>query len=110
MVPMATLPGLAGATGGPTANISRKAKAAIVVRLLLNEGADIPLEELPEELQVELTQQMGAMRLIDRDTLASVVSEFAEELDSVGLSFPGGIAGALDALDGRISKHTAARL
>ncbi|MEM6891808.1 MAG: FliG C-terminal domain-containing protein, partial [Pseudomonadota bacterium] len=46
----------------------------------------------------------------DRDTLASVVSEFAEELDSVGLSFPGGIAGALDALDGRISKHTAARL
>jgi flagellar motor switch protein FliG len=99
-----------GTLGGSASNLSRKAKAAIVVRLLLNEGADIPLEELPEELQAQLTQQMGAMRLVDRATVAAVVSEFAEELDSVGLSFPGGIAGALDALDGRISKHTAARL
>jgi len=107
MFPMAPLPGM---DGGAAANLSRKAKAAIVVRLLLNEGADIPLEDLPEELQEQLTHQMGAMRLVDRATVASVVTEFAEELDSVGLSFPGGIAGALDALDGRISKHTANRL
>lgn len=110
MVPIGALPGLPGGLGGTPVTLSRKAKAAIVVRLLLNEGADIPLEELPEELQAQLTQQMGAMRLVDRGTVAAVASEFAEELDSVGLSFPGGIAGALDALDGRISKHTAARL
>ena len=66
------------------APISRKAKAAIVVRLLLNEGADLPIEELPEDLQIQLTQQMGSMRSVDRETLGAVISEFAEELDSVG--------------------------
>ncbi|WP_300032290.1 FliG C-terminal domain-containing protein [uncultured Roseobacter sp.] len=111
MVPMAQFPTLPGGTGSATpARLSRKAKAAIVVRLLINEGADIPLEDLPEDLQAELTQQMGAMRLVDRDTLSSVVAEFSDELESVGLSFSGGIAGALNALEGKISKQTAARL
>ncbi|KIN60617.1 putative flagellar motor switch protein FliG [Sulfitobacter noctilucae] len=96
--------------GGFSHSLSRKAKAAVVVRLLLNEGADVPLDELPEDLQIALTQQMGAMRVVDRDTLNAVVSEFSEELDRIGLSFPSGIAGALDALDGKISPQTAARL
>lgn len=94
----------------PQPSLSKRAKAAIVVRLLINEGADIPLEELPPELQAQLTHQMGAMRVVDRVTLAAVVEEFTEALDSIGLSFPGGIAGALDALEGRISRETAARL
>jgi flagellar motor switch protein FliG len=85
-------------------------KAAIVVRLLLNEGADIALEELPDDLQARLTQQMAAMGLVDRVTLAGVVQEFAEALDGVGLAFPRGLAGALSALDGKISPQTAARL
>ncbi len=111
MVPMTSFPALpGGASTGATAKLSRRAKAAVVVRLLLNEGADIPLEDLPENLQAQLTQQMGSMRFVDRDTLSDVISEFAGELESIGLSFPGGIAGALDALDGRISKQTAARL
>ncbi len=111
MVPLASLPAPAGMGGSASPKrLSRKAKAAIVVRLLLNEGADIPLEDLPEELQAQLTHQMGSMRFVDRDTLSLVVNEFAEELDSIGLSFTGGIAGALEALDGRISKQTAARL
>ncbi|MBE1282461.1 MAG: flagellar motor switch protein FliG [Rhodobacteraceae bacterium] len=87
-----------------------RAKAAIVVRLLLNEGADIPLEELPDDLQAALTQQMGNMGIVDRDTLYGVVQEFAEMLDGVGLSFPKGIGGALSVLDGKISPQTAARL
>lgn len=86
------------------------AKAAVVVRLLLNEGAELPIESLPDDLQARLTAQMGEMGLIDRVTLASVVHEFAEALDSIGLSFPKGLAGALDAMDGRISPQTAARL
>lgn len=94
----------------PHPSLSKRAKAAIVVRLLINEGADIPLEDLPSELQAHLTHQMGAMRVVDRVTLAAVVDEFTEALDSIGLSFPGGIAGALDALEGRISRETAARL
>lgn len=110
MVPSSGFPALPGTAVGAGAGLSRKAKAAVVVRLLVNEGADIPLEDLPEDLQAELTKQMGAMRTVDRETLASVVDEFARELESIGLSFTGGIAGALDALEGKISKQTAARL
>lgn len=94
----------------PQPLLSKRAKAAIVVRLLINEGADIALEELPPELQAQLTHQMGAMRVVDRVTLAAVVEEFTVALESIGLSFPGGIAGALDALDGKISRETATRL
>lgn len=95
------------APGGP---LSRRAKAAIVVRYLINSGAEIALEDLPEDLQAVLTHQMGAMRLVDKATVDQVIAEFTEQLESVGLSFPGGIAGALDMLDGRISAHTAKRL
>ncbi|WP_254439318.1 flagellar motor switch protein FliG [Ruegeria arenilitoris] len=90
--------------------LSNRQKAAVVVRLLLNEGADIPLEELPDDLQEKLTHQLGQMGLVDRVTLASVAHEFAEALDSVGLSFPHGLAGALDAVSDRIAPATAARL
>ena len=90
--------------------LGKRAKAAVIVRLLLNEGADIPLEHLPEDLQAALTEQMGQMGMVDRDTLQAVAAEFAEELDSLGLTFPKGIAGALTALDGRISTQTAKRL
>ena len=80
------------------------------MRLLLNDGADIPIEELPEELQAHLTKAMGSMRAVDRDTLQAVVDEFTQEVERIGLSFPGGMAGALTALDGKISPQTAARL
>lgn len=110
MVPIGGLPALESSVGADSIKLSRKAKAAIVVRLLLNKGADLPLEDLPEDLQARLTQQMGSMRSVDRTTLSHVVQEFAHELESIGLSFSGGIAGALDALDGKISKQTADRL
>lgn len=111
IVPLNGMPPLPTVSGnGGTASLSRRAKAAIVVRLLLNEGADLPLEELPDSLQVSLTQQMGTMRTVDRDTLRNVIEEFAVELDSIGLSFPKGIGGALSVLDGKISPQTAARL
>ena len=94
----------------PGTALSRRQKAAIVVRFLLNEGADVTLCDLPDDLQVALTQQMGAMRVVDRGTLAKVIGEFATELEQIGLSFPRGLAGALGQLDGRISPQTAARL
>jgi flagellar motor switch protein FliG len=92
------------------AKLTRRQKAAIIVRFLLNEGAEVRLGDLPEQLQEQLTTQMGAMRYVDRATLAAVVSEFAGELEGMGLTFPRGVAGALSALDGRISPQTAARL
>jgi flagellar motor switch protein FliG len=95
---------------GAAAHLSRAQKAAIIVRFLMTEGADIPLSDLPDELQARLTTQMGSMRYVDRGTLAEVVAEFANELEGMGLTFPRGLPGALSALDGRISPQTAARL
>ncbi len=91
-------------------SLNGREKAAVVVRLLLNEGADIPLEDLPDDLQERLTHQLGRMGLVDRLTLASVAHEFADALDSVGLSFPHGLASALDAVNDKIAPATAARL
>ena len=105
LTPFSALPAPGGKPG-----LSRKAKAAIIVQFILNEGADVPLSALPDEMQEQLTQQLGAMRYVDRDTLAQVVAEFADELEAVGISFPGNIAGALSALDGKISPQTASRL
>jgi flagellar motor switch protein FliG len=93
-----------------SARLTRRQKAAIIVRFLINEGAEVPLSDLPDALQGTLTTQMGSMRYVDRTTLISVVTEFAAELEGMGLTFPHGVAGALTALDGRISPQTASRL
>ncbi len=97
-------------TSSLPADLSGPAKAAIIVRFLLNEGADVAIENLPDDLQGRLADQMGRMGLVSRDTLAAVVQEFAEALDGIGLTFPGDLSGALSALDGKISPHTAQRL
>ncbi|MGV8987337.1 MAG: flagellar motor switch protein FliG [Cypionkella sp.] len=90
--------------------IRPREKAAIIVRLLLSEGAPIQLSGLPEEMQTALTQQMGQMRRVSRVTLRAVVEEFMAEMDQVGLSFPGGLEGALSMMDGHLSANAASRL
>ena len=115
MTALAQMPGgggLAGATPGfyVTHALNGRQKAAVIVRLLLSEGADLPLLALPDHLQAALTEQLGTMRSIDRDTLQAVVEEFCSILERIGLSFPGGIDGALKMLDGRISQNAASRL
>lgn len=97
-------PGVAGAA------LTGRQKAAIIVRLLLAEGDSLPLRALPDHMQAALTEQIGAMRTVDRATLEAVVEEFIAQLDSIGLSFPGGIDGALHMLDGHISATAASRL
>ena len=90
--------------------LSPAEKAAVIVRLLMAEGAALPLSALPEHMQTALTEQMGRMHLVDRVTLGAVVEEFVTELEQVGLSFPGGIEGALSMMDGHISATAANRL
>lgn len=94
----------------PRHALTGRQKAAVIVRLLLAEGADLSLNGLPDHLQAALTEQIGTMHTIDRDTLAAVVEEFCGTLERVGLSFPGGIDGALKMLDGHISTNAASRL
>ncbi|MEH7829197.1 flagellar motor switch protein FliG [Gemmobacter denitrificans] len=95
---------------GSPVSLTRKQKAAIIVRLMLAEGSPLPVSSLPEGMQADLAQQIGQMRLVDRDTLQAVVAEFLGELEQVGLSFPGGLEGALSLMDGHISASTATRL
>jgi flagellar motor switch protein FliG len=90
--------------------LTRRQKAAVIVRLLLDQGAQVPLDRLPEEHQADLTRAMGELRAIDRATLRAVVEEFVAELEAVGLTFPGGLEGALAALEGHISAAAANRL
>lgn len=93
-----------------TEGLTQAEKAAIVVRFLLNQGAELNLTALPEGAQERLTQQMGGMHYVDRRTLAAVMTEFAQELEGIGLAFPAGLAEAIADLDGKISPLTAARL
>lgn len=94
---------------GPRA-LGPREKAAIIVRFLLSEGTALPLSQLPDHMQAALTEQIGQMRLVDRATLAQVVEEFLNELEQVGLAFPGGIEAALQVMDGHISANAASRL
>ena len=90
--------------------ISRQQKAAIIVRLVLSEGTKLSLTDLPEGMQQDLTMHMGSMRSVSRETVVSVVEEFIAELDSIGLSFSGGLEAALNTLDGAINPQMAERL
>lgn len=90
--------------------LSKKAKAAVIVKLLAAEEVKLPLSTFPEEMQVELAHQLTDLRHIDKETLTAVVEEFLAELEAIGLSFPGGLEGALNVLDGAITPSTLAKL
>ncbi|MGL5009667.1 MAG: flagellar motor switch protein FliG, partial [Paracoccaceae bacterium] len=95
---------------GGARQLSAREKAAVIVRLMVAEGGSLSLSSLPEHMQAAITEQMGQMRLVDRATLGVIVEEFLGELEEVGLSFPGGIEGALSMMDGHISETAANRL
>jgi flagellar motor switch protein FliG len=85
-------------------------KAAIIVRLLIEQNTPLPIVKLPDHMQSALAEQMGRMRTVDVSTMNAVVGEFIDELQAVGLAFPGGIEGALTMMDGHISQSAATRL
>lgn len=95
------------ASGG---GLTRRQKAAVIVQVILSQGATLRIADLPDDMQSELAEEMGRMRAIDRDTLHSVAEEFANEVEAIGLSFPGGMSGALTLLDGHLSPAAANRL
>ncbi len=90
--------------------LDRRRKAAIVVRYLLSDGVRPPLADLPEDAQVELTREMGRLSVVDRGMLDSILSEFADELDRVGLAPRPGEEAAIEAVSGHISPQAVARL
>ena len=96
---------------GPSANpLSKRKKAAIVVRLLLGQGATIPLATLPGSLQQELINQMAGLSHVDQSTVDAVVDEFINAFDANGLSFPGALEETLSLMEGSVSKETTSRM
>jgi flagellar motor switch protein FliG len=92
------------------ARLTRKQKAVVITKFLIDYGADLPLSQLPDTIQAELFHQMSAMPTVNQSTLAEVISEFAHELDSVGLVFLDGLTRALSQLDGKIGPKTASKI
>ena len=90
--------------------LTGRQKAAIVVRLLLQSGSFPALSELPEHLQTELALQLARMAPVDQATVDAVAMEFADAIESIGLSFPAGLEGALGLLDGVISASASSRV
>jgi len=85
-------------------------KAAIIVQMCLAEGVKPPVDLLPDDLQVELTRELGHLSMIDRHTLLTVAEEFANDLEGVGLAPKGGLDAALSAVGSHLSANALARL
>lgn len=86
-----------------TPRLSRKRKAAVIVQLLIGDGGKLELSQLPEDIQLLLAHELGAIKLVDRDTVHNIAAEFARDLGAVGLSSPGGADGAIEALSTHLS-------
>ncbi len=90
--------------------LNRRQKAAAVVQLLIDSGERIELSALPESLQSALTDELGTLRRIERETLEQIVAEFTEEVESIGLTAPGTRDGAIMALADHLSPPLAEKL
>lgn len=91
-------------------SLTRRRKAAMIVQLLIGDGGKLALSKLPEEMQLLLAREVGAIRLIDRSTVNAVAAEFAKQLGDVGLSSPGGADSAIEALAAHLSPDMATKL
>lgn len=92
------------------AGLSPRQKAAVVVRVLLQDERDLSLEALPADQQAALVRELAGMDMIDQATRNAVVAEFCDTLEQVGVTFPVGLDDALALLGGRISPDCADRL
>lgn len=91
-------------------SLTPRQKAAVIVRLLAEDEGLAGLDQLDGETQSLLAEEMAGMNLIDRQTRDNVVSEFCDQLESVGIVFPGDLDGTLQMLEGKLSADTADRL
>lgn len=93
-----------------TSKLSRRRKAAMIVQMLIGDGGQLSLAQLPEPLQELLAHELGAIRLVDRQTVSAVAEEFLGAVDAIGLSAAGTQDGAIMALADHLSPALADRL
>lgn len=101
------VPGLGNPSQG---ELSSKQKAAVVVRLLLQNGALPALSSLSEDTQTSLAVQLARMPSLPQTTVDGIADEFANAIQGIGMSFPEGIDGALSLLENAISEDAMERL
>lgn len=82
----------------------------MVVQMLISDGGQLSLAQLPEALQEILTRELGAIRFVDRNTVTAVAAEFVNAVDAIGLTAPGTQDGAVMALADHLSPALAERL
>ncbi len=82
----------------------------MIVQMMIGEGSQLSLSQLPEPMQELLTRELAAISLVDRDTVTAVAEEFLSEIESVGLAAPGTQDGAILALADHLSPELADRL
>ncbi|MFT5869995.1 MAG: flagellar motor switch protein FliG [Paracoccaceae bacterium] len=90
--------------------LSSAQKAAVIVRLLLNEGAAPSLGKLNPEMQAKLARHMTSLKYIDRTTLYEIVTEFAAALDAIALTFPHDLGDAVAMLEQHLSDEILSNL
>lgn len=90
--------------------LSRREKAAVLVQILLNEGAKLSLEQLPEDLQTDLANTLAWLGPVDQATQDAVIEDFARELSGQSSHLGRGLSGALRLLEGAISPVLAQKL
>ncbi len=82
----------------------------MVVQMLLAGGKRLPLDRLPDAVQLRLTRELAQLRIVDKGTVDAVATEFVDALESVGITAPGSVDAALAALEGQISEDAMTRL
>ena len=82
----------------------------MIVQMLLESGSNLPLGQLPETLQLILTDELGALRRVDKATVTAVAEEFTSELEAIGLTATGTRDGAITMLADHLSPMLADKL
>ena len=82
----------------------------MIVQMLLESGNNLPLGQLPETLQLVLTDELGALRRVDKATVTAVAEEFTSELEAIGLTASGTRDGAITMLADHLSPMLADKL
>ena len=68
----------------PPTSVSQSRKAAMVVQVLLRDGGDLPLSQLPEEAQAHLTRELGAARVRNHNQKITAAARAIAERKTVG--------------------------
>ncbi|MGR3542290.1 MAG: FliG C-terminal domain-containing protein [Hasllibacter sp.] len=85
-------------------------RAALVVRLALDKGVELPLNGLPAPLQERLADRLSRLGTVERDMIETSVALFGEQLDRLGAAFTPGMEGALTLLQGHADPALVDRL